>query len=117
MQTEIRLDAMRFYAHHGVMEQEQIVGNWFVVDLSLQVDLSQAVESDSIEDTLHYGHIYEAVKEEMSIPSKLIEHVAGRILRRIRRDFPQVSGVTVSLSKLNPPVGADIHSATIILRD
>ncbi|EOA11194.1 dihydroneopterin aldolase [Porphyromonas gingivalis JCVI SC001] len=94
---------MRFYARHGVLEQERQVGNRFVVNLSLSVDVTQAVISDAIEDTIHYGHVYEAVKEEILQPSNLIEHVAGRILQRIRHDFPQVNEVTVSLSKLNPP--------------
>ena len=65
MTTEIKLEEMRFYARHGVLEQERQVGNRFVVNLSLSVDVSQAVISDAIEDTIHYGHVYEAVKEEI----------------------------------------------------
>lgn len=106
---------MRFYAFHGVMEQEQIVGNTFVVDLKLDVDLSKASETDDLPDTINYAEIYRVVKAEMEIPSKLLEHVAGRILRKIRKKFPSIEKVEICLSKEHPPVGGEIESATIVM--
>lgn len=117
MTTEIKLDEMRFFAHHGVMGQERRVGNWFVVNLSIRVDVVASTISDAIEDTLHYGDIYEMVREEMRVPSNLIEHVAGRIHRRIHESYPQVISVSTSVSKMNPPIGADMRSATVVISD
>ena len=59
--------------------------------------------------------VYAVVKEQMDIPSKLIEHVAGRILYALKERFPQLAAVELKLSKLNPPFGGDVHSASIIL--
>jgi len=67
------------------------------------------------DDTINYAAVYAVVKEQMDIPSKLIEHVAGRILYALKERFPQLAAVELKLSKLNPPFGGDVHSASIIL--
>ena len=90
-------------------------GNDFVVDLILTAPLEQAVKSDELDDTINYAAVYAVVKEQMDIPSKLIEHVAGRILYALKERFPQLAAVELKLSKLNPPFGGDVHSASIIL--
>lgn len=115
MTTKIELEKMRFYAYHGVMPQETKVGNDFVVDLILTAPLEQAVKSDELDDTINYAAVYAVVKEQMDIPSKLIEHAAGRILYALKERFPQLAAVELKLSKLNPPFGGDVHSASIIL--
>ena len=60
MTSKISLNAMRFYAYHGVLPQEKKVGNWFSVDLELSVDLSRAALSDQLQDTLNYAEVYAA---------------------------------------------------------
>ena len=115
MTTKIRLQAMRFYAYHGVVEQERQVGNTFLVDLTLTAPLQRAVESDRLEDTINYAEVYETVREEMRIPSRLLEHVAGRILKALHHRFPTLQAAEITLSKLNPPFGGDLHSASVIL--
>ena len=99
MTTKIELEKMRFYAYHGVMPQETKVGNDFVVDLILTAPLEQAVKSDELDDTINYAAVY----------------VAGRILYALKERFPQLAAVELKLSKLNPPFGGDVHSASIIL--
>jgi len=113
MKNSIRLNKMKFYAFHGVMEQEQIVGNTFIVDLKLYVDLLKASETDNLSDTINYAEIYNIVKAEMEIPSKLLEHVAGRILRKIKKEFPDIETIEICLAKERPPVGGEIESAAI----
>lgn len=85
------------------MPQETKVGNDFVVDLILTAPLEQAVKSDELDDTINYAAVYAVVKEQMDIPSKLIEHAAGRILYALKERFPQLAAVELKLSKLNPP--------------
>ena len=75
MTTKIELKSMRFYAYHGVDPQETRVGNWFIVDLMVTVDLVQAIENDNLDSTVNYAEIYEVVKSEMNVPSKLILHL------------------------------------------
>lgn len=117
MISSIEIAEMKFYAHHGVMPQETRVGNNFVVSLVLTAPLSRAVESDALEDTINYAAAYEVVKKEMGIPSRLIEHVAGRILCSLKVRFPQLTETEIKLSKLNPPFGGDVRSASVILRE
>ena len=106
MTTKIELRRMTFYADHGVAPQETRVRNTFIVDLILTAPLENAVWSDDLSDTINYATVYETVKAEMAIPSRLLEHAAGRILKALK-----------VLSKLNPPFGGDIHSASIILKE
>ena len=116
MTTKIELRRMTFYAYHGVAPQETRVGNTFIVDLILTAPLENAVWSDDLSDTINYATVYETVKAEMAIPSRLLEHAAGRILKALKERFPQITEVELVLSKLNPPFGGDIHSASIILK-
>ena len=95
MTSYIFLDTLRFFAHHGVGEQETVVGNEFTVSLRLQVDIRRAAETDDVADTVSYADVHTAVKAEMDIPSKLLEHVCGRIINRLFHDFPQIEEITL----------------------
>lgn len=117
MTSKIELKTMRFYAYHGVSPQETLVGNSFIVDLIISAPIVQATLTDNLSDTINYAEIYELVKQEMSIPSKLLEHVAGRILKALKTQFPQINAIDIKVSKLNPPFGADMHSASVVLQE
>lgn len=113
MNSYIFLDNLHFFAYHGVGEQETLVGNEFFINLKLKVDIRQAMQTDEVEHTVSYADIYEAVKAEMEIPSKLLEHVAGRIVNRLLAHFPPIEEIELKLGKRNPPMGADIESAGV----
>ena len=100
----IELEGMEFKAYHGCLEQEKVRGNSFTVDFRGELDLSAAAESDLLSDTLNYGEIYEIVADEMSIPSELLENVAGRIVKAIEQKFPELVSFSVRVSKKRPPV-------------
>ena len=102
---------IRLHAFHGVMPQERITGNDYLVSVSADCPLAAAAESDSVDDTLNYAHIYNIVKEEMALQSNLVEHVAGRIGRRVLAEFPLADNVRVEVVKLNPPMGAACDGA------
>lgn len=116
IQSYIILKDLRFYAYHGVGAQETQVGNEFVLDLRLRMDWTCAIRSDDVNDTLSYAEAYEAVKDEMARPSRLLEHVAGRIARRLFQDFSSLEEIELRLVKRNPPMGADIEGAGVELR-
>lgn len=115
MKSYIFLENIKIYAHHGVFEQETRVGNYFIVNIKLELDLSNAVESDNLDDTISYADVYDIVKSEMQIPSKLIEHVAGRIAKAIKNAFAMIETVEIKLSKLNPPMGGQVEAASVLL--
>ncbi|MDR0939866.1 MAG: dihydroneopterin aldolase [Mediterranea sp.] len=107
----ICLKNLRYYAYHGVAEQERVVGNEYVVCLRCKVDVDRATRTDDVADTVSYADLCEVVGREMAIPSRLLEHVCGRIARGVFERFPAVEEVEVELFKRNPPMGADIESA------
>ena len=112
----IELKNMNFHAFHGVMEQERKVGNSYTIDLKLFLDLSDAMRSDELNDTVSYADVWEAVRKEMDIPSSLLEHVAGRIISVLKNNFPRIRSVEIRLAKKNPPMGADLKEASVSIR-
>ena len=113
----IELKGMIFHAFHGISQQERKVGNTYTVDLKFELDIEKAAETDNLKDTVNYASVYALVKEEMAIPSNLIEHVTNRIVRHIRTDFPQIKTIEIRLAKQNPPFGGDIREAAVIVVD
>lgn len=108
--TEILLRDLRFYARHGVLEQERTVGNAYTVNLTLRLsDAGAAVFEDHLDGTISYAEVYALVREEMHTPSFLLEHVAGRILRRLFETFDLLEHAVVEVCKDNPPMSA--HTA------
>ena len=90
MKSEIILKGMHFFAYHGLLPQEAVVGNEYVVTLTLSVDISKAMQTDNVHDTVNYAEVYQVVKVEMQQRSNLLEYVAGRIAHRILHDFPSL---------------------------
>ena len=102
----IHLEGMKFYAYHGVLPQEKLVGANYYIDLKLKTDFSHAAKTDELEGTINYADIHTTVKKEMHITSKLLEHVCQRIASRLFQDFPTIETIDISLFKENPPMGA-----------
>lgn len=111
----IFLNGLRFHAFHGVMPQERLTGNDYRVDLKIDFPLEKAVGSDNVDDTLNYATVYTAVKEEMDVPTQLIERVAYRIADRLFRTFKAINEVEIKVEKCNPPMGADCEGAGVEL--
>lgn len=111
----IKLTNIRVHAHHGCLAEESIIGSEYRVDLSIKTNLSKASISDNLSDTVDYVHINHIVKAEMGIPSKLLEHVAKRIIDHLLLKVKTVEKVRVSVSKINPPIGGDVEMVTVIL--
>lgn len=114
-ESYIYINDLRFHAFHGVMPQERLTGNDYSVDLRVGYDVSSAMLSDHVNDTVNYATLYEIVRQEMSVPSQLVERVAYRIADRISRRYPDVTRMDVRVTKLNPPLGADCHGAGVEL--
>lgn len=111
----ISLTGLRFHAYHGVMPQERSVGNDYVVDVRIKIDVSKAMRSDKVNDTLDYSEVYRIVCQEMKVPSNLLECVAYRIGDSIGRRFLLVDAIDVKVTKLNPPIEADCDGASVEL--
>ncbi|HRZ41525.1 MAG TPA: dihydroneopterin aldolase [Bacteroidales bacterium] len=113
----ITLEGMDFYSFHGHFAEEQKIGTRFRVDLSVEADTGVAEQSDRLHDTLDYQALYRLVKREMEQDSKLLEHVARRILDSVKRTFGQVTWCTVTVAKLNPPLGGKLDAVSVTLEE
>lgn len=111
----IELEGMEFKAYHGVLQSEKDNGNLFIVDFRGEVDMTRAVETDRIEDALDYSLIYNAVVKEMKTHSDLLEHIAGRIVKSIAAECPQLVSFSVRVSKRRPPVEGSVQWSRITL--
>ena len=112
----IRLENVRLYGFHGCLKEEEMIGSDYRVDLEVHADLEEASRSDHLSDTVDYVHLQRIIREEMAIRTKLIETVAARILDRVMEELPEVSESSVSVSKINPPIGGDVQQVTVSLK-
>ena len=110
---QIRLNGMAFYAYHGCLHEEQVIGNNFLVDITMDCDMEKASNSDDLHDALNYAEVYELVRKEMLIRSHLLEHLSSRILDRLFDSFPQLSSAEVCVAKLNPPIDGQMQSVSV----
>ena len=111
----ITLENMEFYAYHGCFAEEQIIGTRFLVDLFLETDTAEAEKSDDLSTTVNYQAVYLLVKKEMEHKSKLLEHLARRILDKIALTYPEVSSAKIKVSKMNPPLGGKLERVSVEL--
>ena len=109
----IKVENIRVFAHHGCLKEETIIGSDYRVDLIVKGNLQKSAGTDRLSDTIDYVFLNRVVREEMLIPSHLLETVAKRILNRIFKEDKLVDKATVSVSKLNPPIGGDVEMVTI----
>ena len=110
---KILLKNIHIYAYHGCMREEEKIGSDYIVNLTVNADLSLSSVTDKLEDTVDYVSLLAIVKKQMSIRSKLLENVVDRIINQVFNDLPKVSQVTVSVSKRNPPIGGSVEEVCV----
>jgi dihydroneopterin aldolase len=113
----IKLKNIRTYSYHGCLIEEGKIGSDYSVNLEVKTDLRKSALSDQLEDTVDYVHLNRIVEEEMAVRSKLLEHIAHRIIKRIFDEVASISRITLAVSKLNPPIGGDVESVTIEMEE
>ncbi|WP_299098184.1 dihydroneopterin aldolase [uncultured Winogradskyella sp.] len=109
----IKVENIRIFANHGCLKEETAIGSDYRVDIEVKADLKKSSKSDDLSDTVDYVFLNKVVREEMAIPSKLLETVAQRILDRVFKDSSIITKATVAVSKINPPIGGDVEMVTI----
>jgi len=111
----IQIENMEFYAFHGHFREEQIVGNRFIVDLTIETDMTVPSKSDNLKDAVNYQKAYQIVKTEMEKKSYLLENIAGRILDALYSQMTGIAKARIKVSKMNPPMGGKIGSVSIVI--
>lgn len=110
----IELRGLRFHGRHGVEAWERRVGQPFLVDVVLHVDLARPGRSDAIADTVNYAEVYRAIQAIVEgRPARLIERVAERVAAEVLAGFPAVAGVAVAVHKPHAALGGPIDHVAV----
>lgn len=113
---KIVIEEMEFYAFHGHYQEEQIVGNRFLVDLEIESNLLAPAESDQLADAVNYQQAYLLIKKEMRRKkSNLLENIAKRILDALYGEMDGIEKATIRIRKMHPPMGGPIKSVGITM--
>ena len=105
MNDSISISGMEFYGRHGVLAEEHALGQRFVVDIKLYIDLQKAGKTDDLNDTVNYARVYDCVKRIVEgEPVKLLESLAARIIQSVLKEFSQIEGVKITLHKPGAPI-------------
>lgn len=128
--SHIQLSNIRLYGHHGVSPQERRIGAWYSISLDLTVDIGVAAlthdeldaaandicaQTDALNASVDYGMVADIVKREFCRSTMLLETLSHRIALAVMDSSPRIKGLTIHLSKLNPPVSVPTDAATIKL--
>ena len=114
--SQISIENMKFYAYHGCFREEQVIGTDFCVSIWFETDTQKAEITDNVLDTVDYSQVYAVIKQQMAIPSHILEHVGRRIINAVKENFKNITDITLKISKLNPPVGGQMDKVSVLLK-
>jgi dihydroneopterin aldolase len=107
MSDTIFINGLVIHAHHGVMEHESKVGQRFIIDLALTIDLDDAARTDRLTNTVSYAAIVDTATKVFSARRyRLVEAAAGAVADAIFADFPRVAALQVTVHKPHAPISA-----------
>jgi dihydroneopterin aldolase len=112
---KVSLHGAEFFARHGYYKEEQILGNYFVVNINASFNPTTAVVNDDLNNTLNYERLYEIAEASMTVPKQLLETVAQEIADDIMIQFPYLSALQVEVKKLNPPLGGKVGASGVTI--
>ena len=113
MKSKVILEDIKIYAYHGVLPEEALIGNNYIINAELHADLEKASKSDNLDDTINYAEVNEIIHQEMAIRSELLEHVIGRIIHKIENQFPQITFIQIKLTKTVPPMLGEMKGVSV----
>ncbi len=111
--AKIALTGMQFHSFHGYYTEEQSVGNQYLLDVEVDLDLPPGDLADSLDNTINYEDIYRVCESQMGVPQRLIETVGYNILAQLKADVHPDARFVVTIRKLNPLLGGIVENALI----
>ena len=114
---KIHINGIKTYAYHGAIQEERVLGQYFITDLVLHVDLTKASKTDDLLETVHYGEVYNLVEEIVKGESvSLIERLAGKINAELFDRYDKIIEIETTITKPNPPIDGNYDSVAITLQ-
>ncbi|MCM1292573.1 MAG: dihydroneopterin aldolase [Bacteroides sp.] len=102
--VRITINGLHLRGRHGVLDSERMIGNEFVVDMALVCRADEAVSDDRLDGSVNYAEVIEVIKDEMAVPSQLLENVCGRLRDAVIARFPKIESGWVRVAKPAPPI-------------
>ena len=116
MSDRIFINGLALHAYHGVMPHEAKVGQTFAIDLTLEIDLAPAAQSDKVADTVSYDKVVTCVSEAFCAQRyKLIEAAAGQVAEAVLDAFERVRSISVTIHKPHAPIAATFSDVGVTL--
>ena len=112
---KVHVNNIKVYAYHGCLDEESIIGSEYRVDAVVGVKNTLSHQNDDLNQTVDYSLVTQIVVEEMSTRSKLIETVAARIIKRIHNECAHSEHVSLTVTKINPPIEGDVETVSVAL--
>jgi dihydroneopterin aldolase len=108
MLATIRLKSMRFHGRHGVLPEEAVLGQPWILDLDLEVDIAQAAATDDLADTVNYAAVYELCRDIVTNERfSLVEALVNRLLAAVLSAYPRVRSASLTVHKPHAPIPGD----------
>ena len=117
MKATVKVENLKIFANHGCMVEESIIGSDYVVNISAVCTLPKTAFDDEIGATVNYVDLASIAKREMGVRSKLLEVVVKRIITSCFKEIPLLEEISVCVSKLNPPINADVESVSVFISE
>src|ERR1017187_6180440 len=111
--NKIIVEGISIYSYHGCLEEEAKIGGNYIVDVIMETDFIEATKTDDLSKTIDYVIVFNIVKAQMAIHSKLIESVGQRIINEFKKEFSTLKKVEVKITKLNPPMNGNVEKVSI----
>ncbi len=110
---KIGLEDIKCVSKIGLLDNERKNGNIFKVNTIVWFKTKNRFQNDLLSDTYDYSDLYQIVKDEMSIPTKLIEKVAFKIIDKVAKSDKRIKKIKIKIQKMNPPLSGDIASSFV----
>jgi dihydroneopterin aldolase len=111
---QMRLKRMSFFGYHGVYKEEQKLGQKYMVDITLFLDLEEAGKTDDLEKTINYAEVYETIRTIVEgSPFKLIEALAESIASTLLATYTKMNECTIQVIKPNPPFSIHFDGVSV----
>lgn len=108
---------LAFFGYHGVMKEETTLGQKFFLDIEIYTDLKKAGKSDAVEDTVHYGEVYNIIKDIVENKRfKLIEALAENIAEVLLENFIKIQEINIIVRKPEAPIAGIFDHVGVDIR-
>lgn len=110
------LEDVRLFGYHGLFSEERILGNWFILNLSISKQITIEF-GDNIDRTMDYGQLYAICVEIMRDPVDLLETLCEKIALRCKDLHPEFLALEIRIGKEHPPMGLMGGRSSVVWRE